>query len=141
MACGVSPDTADMHYRIITEPYLCEDIAWYNPILGTMSYSEAKDIYGDETTPAWSLSSLLGLLPREIETDDGSYSEKQKYTLLLYPYAKGWQIDYQYCEDDECHSPMCAHDESPIEACVKAIEWLTANGYKLNTPAATCKDE
>lgn len=23
-------------------------------------------------------------------------------------------------------------DKSPIEACVKAIEWLTANGYKLN---------
>ena len=23
-------------------------------------------------------------------------------------------------------------DKSPIEACVKAIEWLTANNYKLN---------
>lgn len=23
-------------------------------------------------------------------------------------------------------------DKSPIEACVKAIEWLTSNGYKLN---------
>lgn len=44
----------------------------------------------------------------------------------------GWQVDYQYCEDDECHCLKCVHGTDLIEACVKAIEWLKENNYKLN---------
>lgn len=135
LACGVSADTADMSIRTIVEPMMCEDVAWHNPRLLTLPYSEAKDIYrGDEVTPAWSLSALLGLLPQEIKVDESPYDEIQRYGLLIYPFMGGWQVDYQYCEDDECHCLICRHGDNLIEACVKAIEWLTVNGYKLNKP-------
>lgn len=133
LQCGVDPKTADMSIRTITEPYLVEDVMWHTPELKTLPYSEAKVIYGnDEITPAWSLSALLGLLPKDIKVDESTYDEVQKYGLLIYPFMGGWQVDYQYCENDECHSLKCVHGTELIEACVKAIEWLTANNYKLN---------
>lgn len=117
---GVSADTADMfytNYRNKSNDGI--------PYIGSIGIR--KDLI-----PAWSLSALCGLLPQEIEVDESPYDEVQKYGLLIYPFMGGWQVDYQYCEDDECHCLKCVHGADPIEACVKAIEWLAANGYKLN---------
>ena len=72
------------------------------------------------------------MLPSKIEIDEDPCDEIQKYGLLIYPFMGGWQIDYQYCENDECQCLKCIYDTDLIEACVKAIEWLTANNYKLN---------
>lgn len=117
LSCGVSADTADM---IETR-------------LGNL-LNRTQDFPVDETkeTLAWSLSALLGLLPKEIIVDESPYDEVQKYGLLIYPFMGGWQVDYEHCEDDECYCLKCVHGTDPIEACVKAIEWLTTNNYKLN---------
>ncbi len=123
---GVSADTADMFYQT---PMTVSQKATKEDIL--LVKNAGKTLF-DTDTPAWSLSALLGLLPKEIKVDESPYDEVQKYGLLIYPFMGGWQVDYQYCEDDECHCLKCVHDTDPIEACVKAIEWLAANGYKLN---------
>ena len=117
LQCGVDPKTADM---IETR-------------LGNL-LNRTQDFPVDETkeTLVWSLSALLGLLPKEIKVDESPYDEVQKYGLLIYPFMGGWQIDYQYCIDDECHNLMCIYSTDIIEVCVQAIEWLTANNYKLN---------
>lgn len=115
LACGVPADTADMIYS--------EDCGFEVNVGGRLP---------DGCTPAWSLNALLGLLPKEIEADDSIYDEKQEYGLLIYPFMDGWQVDYWYCENDECFCLKCVHDPDLIEACVQLIEWLTANGYKLN---------
>lgn len=80
----------------------------------------------------WSLGRLLALLPPTITENSDYYDEICNYGLLIYPYMQGWQIDYQYCEDDECHCLKCIHGSDLIEACVKAIEWLTKEKFKLN---------
>lgn len=126
LRCGVSADTADMFYQT---PMTVSQKATKEDIL--LVKNAGKTLF-DTDTPAWSLSALLGLLPKEIKVDESPYDEVQKYGLLIYPFMGGWQVDYQYCEDDECHCLKCVHGTDPIEACVKAIEWLSANGYKLN---------
>lgn len=122
LKCGVPAETADMCYN--------------SGALSLMDYDSAvherdsrRETY--EVTPALTLSRLLTLLPKEIKVDESPYDEIQKYGLLIYPYMGGWQVDYQYCEDDECHCLKCVYGADLIEACVKAIEWLSANGYKL----------
>ncbi len=83
-------------------------------------------------SPAWSTSRLMELLPKSIKDDNDIYAEVHRYGLLIYPFMGGWQVDYQYCEDDECHCLVCVYGTTPIKAIVKAIEWLTKNGHKLN---------
>lgn len=119
LECMVNSNTADMY----ADNY---DALWDVPFKDCCRKKEVG------FSPAWSLSALLSLLPTEIKEDNGSFDEISTYGLLIYPYMQGWQIDYQYCKDDECHCLKCIHDFDLIEACVKAIEWLTKNGYTLN---------
>lgn len=115
LKCGVPAESADMVYNEVTG----------------LEVNVGKTMPGGYA-PAWSLSALLGLLPKEIKVDESPYDEVQKYGLLIYPCYDCWQVDYQYCEDDECHSLICVYDIDLIETCVKAIEKLTAQGYALN---------
>lgn len=124
--CGVSADTADMFYQT---PITTSQKVTREDIL--LIRNACKTVF-DTDIPAWSLSALLGLLPQEIKVDPSPYDEIQRYGLIIYPFMCGWQFDYQYCEDDECPCLKCVHGTDPIEACVKAIEWLTENNYKLN---------
>lgn len=120
LKCGVPAESADMSIDTDTDK------------LYLSAYSERVDKVHE--VPAWSISSLLGLLPKEIKVDESPYDEVQRYGLLIYPFMGvmgGWQAEYQYCEDDECHCLKCVHGTDLIEACVKAIEWLSENGYKL----------
>lgn len=128
LQCGVDPETADMFYQTpitVSQKRQGEDMLLIKKSDATLF---------DTDTPAWSLSALLALLPKEIKVDESPYDEVQNYGLLIYPFMGGWQIDYQYCDADECQCLKCVHDTDLIEACVKAIEWLTANNYKLNQP-------
>lgn len=81
----------------------------------------------NEITPAWSLSALLGLLPFKI------HSGKYEYWLDIAPmdYGKQWSIGY-YCMEKPRVIKGLTHTDSLIECAVQEIEWLTANGYKLN---------
>lgn len=123
LSCGVDPKTADMSVRTIKEPY-CEDMAWHIPKLLTLPYDEAKTIYGDdEITPAWSLAILILLLPHDI-------TDSKYYRLVMGPNENNWEIEYN--DLSVVHNMKRVIADTPIEACVQMIEWLTANGYPLN---------
>ena len=123
LRCGVPADTADM---IGVEPdygYECEP--W--------SSMQGHDTHG--YFPAWSLSALLGLLPKEIDIDG------YKYRISIYFESPDEPvIGNQWClyYKPKKHSEKSRIDDVPmyapdlIESAVKMIEWLTANGYKLN---------
>lgn len=122
LQCGVSADTADM---IGIEPnygYKCEP--W--------SSMQGQDTSG--YFPAWSLSALLSLLPTSILSPMGNEYMLELSNLRMHD---AWEVQWfngrerfrTYDKQKVFHKLW---DKSPIEACVKAIEWLTANGYKLN---------
>lgn len=115
LRCGLSADTADM---IGVEPdydYVCEP--W--------SLMQGQDTRG--YFPAWSLSALLGFLPKFIPDAGGDFS----YALKIQPCnLPGWTVCYYAYSLDK--GKGYHRSEDIIEACVQLIEWLTANGYKLN---------
>lgn len=129
LRCGVSADTADMTLRTETGEV---NFSRYSLETELKFYGYDDPKRHIEIVPAWSLSALLGLLSKETKVDESPYDEVQRYGLLIYPFMGGWEVDYQYCENDECHCLKCVHGTDPIEACVQLIEWLTENGYKLN---------
>lgn len=115
LRCGVSPDTADMmftpHNTLSTEPY--------------------KEALKDRGyIPAWSLSRLLDMLPKEIyeeSTGDSFYFSLAKE----FPLSEEFGAAYIPCWD-KGDAIIRKRDNCPIEACVQLIEWLMTNGYKLN---------
>lgn len=137
LRCGVSADTADMCLSTRTRRYDGTFIAKKHQTTNLwIGYPCRRTTSGDEeleNIPAWSLSALCGLLPKVIKVDENLYDEVQRYGLQIYPFMGGWQVDYQYCEDDECHCLKCIHGTDLIKACVKAIEWLTASGHMLKS--------
>ena len=128
LQCGVDPDTADMSWvrgaanvsdgNLSLHPYRrMQRINW-------------QSMRGrSEIAPAWSLSTLLGLLPKEIcdENDDSFYFSLAKE----FPLSEEYGAAYIPCWD-EGDALVRKCDNDPIEACVQLIEWLTANNYKLN---------
>lgn len=115
LRCEVSADTADMmftpHNTLSTEPY--------------------KEVLKDRGyMPAWSLNALLGLIPHVIELDD----DTECYFCLAkdYPASEDYSAAYLECWTLDHESIVRIRDNSPIEACVRLIEWLVENNYKLN---------
>lgn len=113
---GVPAESADMYI----DNY---NALWAVPIKDCARKNE------EGFAPAWSLSALLGLLPKEIcdENDDSYY-----FSLAQeYPLNADYRAAYKYYSVDECDY-VGRRSSQPIEACVQLIEWLVANGYKLN---------
>lgn len=121
LQCGVSADTADMCWCKAKSPNK-EGYSW---MLISENYLKRRS--SDEFVPAWSLSALLGLLPFKI------HNGKYEYWLDIAPmdYGRQWSIGY-YCMDKPRVIKGLTHTDSLIECAVQEIEWLTANGYKLN---------
>lgn len=130
LACGVSADTADMAYCTI------------DSLLLNAPYVEMRDRFKETNCfPAWSLSRLLELLPKELNDfpftkwyepfqDGWDISDKEIECTIngevkLYFSGKTWAVDYDW-DGFEGRLPQ---SDDPIEACVLAIELLTANGY------------
>ena len=119
LQCGVSADTADMMFT----PHNTLSIEPYKQALKDRGY-----------IPAWSLSALLSLLPTSILSPMGNEYMLELSRLRMHD---AWEVQWfngrerfrTYDKQKVFHKLW---DKSPIEACVKAIEWLTANGYKLN---------
>lgn len=115
LRCGVSADTADM-------------ARYEDNTVSMMPWDWTTGSYGG-TFPAWSLSALLGLLPKKI---DDEYKSRLYTFIIKYEHTfpdSPWQIKYESARLSK--SPLF-FAKDPIEACVKAIEWLTENNYKLN---------
>lgn len=115
LRCGVSADTADMaRYEDDSVPM--------------MPWDWTTGSYGG-TFPAWSLSTLLGLLPKEVFDKDSNgfyFSLAQEFSA-----CDDYNAAYRQCWNDgddlvEKSAPC------PIEACVQLVEWLKENNYKLN---------
>lgn len=120
LRCGVSADTADMCYDSGALSLMDYDSAVHERDSRRESY---------EVIPAWSLSALLGLLPKKI---DDEYKSRLYTFIIKYEHTfpdSPWQIKYESARLSK--SPLF-FAKDPIEACVKAIEWLTENNYKLN---------
>lgn len=120
LQCGVDPETADMmftpHNTLSAEPY--------------------KETLKDRGYfPAWSLSALLALLPKEIDIDGYAYRISIYFENPDEPViGNQWCLYYKPKKHNEKSRiddvPMYAPDL--IECAVLMIEWLTANNYKLN---------
>lgn len=125
LRCGVSADTADMCYD--------------SGALSLMDYDSAvherdsrRETY--EVIPAWSLSALLSLLPTSILSPMGNEYMLELSKLRMHD---AWEVQWFSGRDrfrtyDKKKNFHKLWDKSPIEACVKAIEWLKENNYKLN---------
>lgn len=110
LRCGVPADTADMCW-IKAKAANREEYSWL-----LFSENFLKPDNQERCIPAWSLSNLLGLLPKEMGIAVGAYPGSDKYTCFTL-------ID----PDIE---PIVA--DTAIESTVQMIEQLTNNGYKLN---------
>lgn len=142
LQCGVPAESADMHWHgaivprdgsLTDPPYPSEEWDLFNSPYWLMPEEMQKaklmeDYY--EVVPAFSLGSLLALLPKEIydENDDSFYFSLAKE----FPLTEEYGAAYLECWSAD-HAPIVRkRDNNPIEACVQLIEWLTSNGYKLN---------
>lgn len=111
LRCGVSADTADM-------------ARYVDDSVPMMPWDWTMGSYGG-TFPAWSLSALLGLLPDIITY--GGY----QWGMFMTKLSKDC-VCISYARWDNFNSTIGHLSGDSIEVCVKAIEWLTENNYKLN---------
>lgn len=122
LRCGVSADTADMvwtHFESDGEKY---------EQLSVMDES-AYEVASLTPIPAWSLSALLGFLPKEICDDSG---DDFYFSLAKeFPFSEEYGAAYIPCWHNG-DAIVRKRDNDPIEACVQLIEWLMENNYKLN---------
>lgn len=134
LVCGVSPDTADMSWG------LHKNDSMEDTLISRPHRTFKEPFRGECIVPAWSLSALLSLCPKEIY-EDGDDCQSYYFSLAKeFPLTEEYGAAYIPCWDNG-DAIVRKRDNTPIEAVVQLIEWLTANNYKLNTPAATCKDE
>lgn len=124
--CGVAATTADMCYD--------------SGALSLMDYTSAvherdsrRETY--EVVPAFSLSRLLSLLPKEIDIDGYSYRISIYFENSDEPViGNQWCLYYKPKKHNEKSRiddvPMYAPDL--IECAVQMIIWLINYGYKLN---------
>lgn len=116
LSCGVDPKTADMCW---------EDYPGDTKQLSAISGNP----FTIEGVPAWSLSALISLLPMSIGKDNGYYPLQ----LQAYPHEEDcykWCLAY-YDEKQEV-SRHYTEAPTPIEACVRMIEWLSEHKYEPN---------
>ena len=127
LACGVSADTADMCYDSGALSLMDYDSAVHERDSRRESY---------EVVPAWSLSTLLGLLPKEIDIDGYPYRISIYFENPDEPViGNQWCLFYKPKKNAEKNhyiddAPMYAPDL--IECSVLIVEWLTRHNYKLN---------
>lgn len=131
LRCGVSTDTADMMWSRLdeTRDHSLYAIPWYTP-------RQPNRKITDNDFPAWSLSALLELLPKEIDIDGYSYRISIYFENPEEPViGNQWCLYYKPKKNTEksCYIddvPMYAPDL--IECAVLMVEWLTRHNYKLN---------
>lgn len=160
LACGIDPKSADMMWRdTMTDCYLEVLTSRWTDRLRNLGYSPAWSFSRllallpnriaapcpglrdeeDATPPVKELSfgSHFSGGPYIVDGEDLGFPRRYciQYTTIhflpadhpIMPFSP--MTVYLYNEDD---TPLIFADENPVEACVKAIEWLTKEGYRLN---------
>lgn len=110
LQCGVPAESADMSWNKAKAANR-DGYAWL-----LLSENFLKSDNSDRCVPAWSLSALLELMPKEMGIAVGAYPGSNKYACFTL-------ID----PDVE---PIVA--DTAVEAVVQMVEQLKNNGYKLN---------
>lgn len=126
LQCGVPAESADM--------------CLINGTLTLESYREAKSpidgfMHDYEVVPAFSLSALLSLLPKEIDIDGYPYRISIYFENPDEPViGNQWCLYYKPKKHNEKSriDDVSMYAPDLIECAVLMVEWLTANGYKLN---------
>lgn len=127
LRCGVPADTADMCY----DSGALSLMDYHSALCERNSRRETYDV-----APAWSLSALLGLLPKEIDIDGYTYRISIYFESPEEPViGNQWCLFYKPKKHNEKSHyiddvPMYA--TNLIECAVLMIEWLTRHNYKLN---------
>lgn len=132
LQCGVSAESADMTLRTesgevnFSRHSLETELKFYE-------YDDPKRHI--EICPAWSLSRLLSLLPKEIDIDGYPYRISIYFENPDEPViGNQWCLYYKPKKHNEKSRiddvPMYAPDL--IECAVQMIIWLINYGYKLN---------
>lgn len=115
LKCGVPAESADAYWdnHTLDEPFL--------------SIGEVTD---NRDTPAFSLSAMLGLLPKLVfdKAHESFYFSLAKECAS----SADYNAAYKPCWAEETDNLIEKRAPCPIEACVQLIEWLVVNGYKLN---------
>lgn len=130
LKCGVPAESADF-------------ARYEDDSCSMMEWDWSTGSYGG-TYPAWSLSALLSLLPKELNDfpftkwyepfqDGWEICDKEDESTIngevkLYFSDGCWIVDYEW----DGFIGRMPQSDNPIEACVLAIGLLAANGYKLN---------
>lgn len=78
-------------------------------------YKEFGDSILQEYEPCWSLSSLLDVLPKEVEI------EGQRYSPCLFPVQDKWLLRLWYNSNYTITSPIAIFSGNPIDACYEMI--------------------
>lgn len=111
LACGVGPDSADMHWNhfIIQEPFLC---------IGEIPCdNETGEVMDAEDVPAWSLLALISILPATVHDGTGNFNR------IITDVSEGvWMVEYN-SDDDEANLTFTVNRD-PFEACVRMVEEL-----------------
>lgn len=140
LQCGVPAKTADMCLSTRTRKSDGSFVAKKHQTTNLwVGYPCWRTTSGDEeleNVPAWSLSRLMELLPKEIDIDGypyriGIYFENPNEPVI----GNQWCLFYKPKKNTEKSHyiddvPMYAPDL--IECAVLMVEWLTRHNYKLN---------
>ena len=148
LRCGVSADTADMHWHgaivprggsltSMPEPSEEWDL-WagpYSSMPEEMQAAKLMEAY-NEIQPAWSLSTLLELLPKEIDIDGYPYRISIYFESPDEPViGNQWCLYYKPKKNTEkSHriDDVSMYAPDLIQCAVDMIVWLKNYGYKLN---------
>lgn len=117
LSCGVDPKTADMYWCsfLQCEPFLA---------LGEIPRdNETGNVLDDKDVPAWSLSTLLALLPNLIMAEN-----RMQFTFRLIKCKDAYIVEYE----GHGTSLYQTNGATAIEACVRMIETLTFHKHSLN---------
>lgn len=135
LKCGVPAESADMCWMggfVEDMPYKAMLGQW---LLDSAMKGEERTSADFDLSPAFSLSCLLSLLPKEIEIDGYPYRISIYFENPDEPViGNQWCLYYKPKKHNEKSRiddvPMYAPDL--IECAVLMVEWLSANGYQLN---------
>ena len=111
IACGVSPDSADLYKQIYKENYI---------FIADHFADDEKGVY-----PIWSVAALLKLIPKEY-TDDNGYDYYFSISQSRF-WGDEYVVSYIPCYDDG-ESAIETSDKELVEAIVQFIEKLKTDG-------------
>ena len=135
LRCGVSAATADMRWWGNAPDAISCELIHPQWLLESETKNKEFSLFSLDLFPAWSLSALLALMPKQIEIDGYPYR-----IAIYFENPDEPVIGNQWClyYKPKKHTEKSRIDDVPmyapdlIECAVLMTEWLIANGYKLN---------